>query len=283
LLGYSGYTTLNVNGDGGYSRPANAGYDELMWFTTALTAAQVSQVYRQNSTYISKNTFVAGSVVVAGGVTFTSGDPGPMVQKRYSVGDRYGMGQFSNGTTRLYCTNNSYGSVRLSTTNGTETGYNDYLIMSQNGYINNTNTYKYNIFYAPPNWGYTTTTVGSGSVLWSFSYTLPVASYVTVSIAGHWQAPTAGYLAYMGVAIDGTHVTNSGLYDSFTQGAAGLGSGGYFHDYWYAGWQGYSHTVNVKLSAGAHTFGLWVLPFTGGTYAWNGGGITLHVIPINYL
>ena len=158
------------------------------------------------------------------------------------------------------------------------------MTIASTGYINYSTTYKYNIYYSPTNWSYTTTTVGSGSVLWSFSYTLPQASYVIVSISGHWQGPSAGSLAYMGVAVDGSHINNSGQYDSYTVGGSGgNGTGGYFHDYWYAGWQGYSHTAQVKLAAGAHTFGLWVFPYTAGTNSWNGGGISLTVIPVNYL
>ena len=149
------------------------------------------------------------------------------------------------------------------------------------GYVNNALTYKYNIFYAPPNWGYSTTSTGWVQ-LWSFSYSLPVASYVTVSVQGHWQASGAGMWAYIGPLIDGNAVPGqSGYFDSFTAGAS-ASSGGYFHDYWYAGWQGFSCTFNVKLAAGSHTFGQGISQSGGTVYA-NGSAITLKVIPINYL
>jgi len=149
------------------------------------------------------------------------------------------------------------------------------------GYVNNALTYKYNIFYAPPNWGYSTTSTGWVQ-LWSFSYTLPVASYVTISMQGHWQASSAGMWAYIGPLINGNSVPGqSSYFDSFTGGASST-SGGSFHDYWYAGWQGFSCTFNVKLAAATYTFGQGISQ-SGGTVYVNGSAITLKVIPVNYL
>jgi len=72
-------------------------------------------------------------------------------------------------------------------------------------------------------------------------------------------------------------------FDNWTAGAS-AGNNGTFHDYWYAGWQGFACTVNVKLSAGSHTFGLGMNNGNAGVtiYA-NGAGISLTAIPINWL
>jgi hypothetical protein len=149
------------------------------------------------------------------------------------------------------------------------------------GNVSYSTTYKQNVFYAPPNWSYSTSST-SWQQLWSFSYTLSQASYVTVSVQGHWQHSSVGGYSYIQPLIDGNSpVAVTSYFDSWTAGASG-GSGGTFHDYWYAGWQGFACTVNVKLSAGSHTFGLG-MNGSGGTIYANGAGISLTAIPINWL
>lgn len=158
------------------------------------------------------------------------------------------------------------------------------LRVNTSGYVNNALTYKYNIFYGPPNWSYSTTTVGSWVQLWSFSYTLPVQSYVIATITGHWQTTVNNNSAYLGVLVDGSHVNSSGYYDSFTLGAASS-QGGTWHQYWNSAssWWGFAHTICVKLNAGAHTFGGGIYAFNAATYYMNGAAISLQVIPVNYL
>jgi hypothetical protein len=157
------------------------------------------------------------------------------------------------------------------------------LTIDENGYVNNIKSYKQNVFYAPPNWGYSTSSTG-WQQLWSFSYTLSQASYVTVSVQGHWSASSAGVSAYIQPLIDGNATTGvTSYFDSWTAGPI-AGINGTFHDYWYTGWQGFACTVNVKLSAGSHTFGLGMNTGNAGStiYA-NGAGISLQAIPINWL
>jgi hypothetical protein len=156
------------------------------------------------------------------------------------------------------------------------------MTISSTGYISYPTTYKYNIFYAPPNWSYGTSATG-WQQLWSFSYTLPQTSYVTVSMQGHWQASAVNMWAYIAPLIGGNSVPAvSSYFDSWTAGAS-VGNGGTFHDYWSGyGWQGFSCTFNVKLTAGTYTFGQGISQ-SGGTVYVNGSGITLHVIPVNYL
>ena len=158
------------------------------------------------------------------------------------------------------------------------------MTINESGYVNYTTSYKYNIFYAPPNWSYSTTTLNSWTQLWSFSYTLPVQSYVIATITGHWQTTVNNYAAYLGVLVDGSHVNSSVYYDSFTLGAASS-QGGTWHQYWGSGssWWGFAHTICVKLNAGAHTFGGGIYAFNAATYYMNGAAISLQVIPVNYL
>ena len=54
--------------------------------------------------YISGDTHLRGDMTITGTVQIDRGDPGPMIEKRYTGGDnnRYGIGQFENGTLRMY-------------------------------------------------------------------------------------------------------------------------------------------------------------------------------------
>ena len=53
---------------------------------------------------INRNLTVGNTLSIKNGVTVRDNDPGPFVEKRYgaNLGDRYGVGQFPNGTTRMY-------------------------------------------------------------------------------------------------------------------------------------------------------------------------------------
>jgi hypothetical protein len=158
------------------------------------------------------------------------------------------------------------------------------MTINDSGYVNYTTSYKYNIFYAPANWSYSTTTLNAWSQLWSFTYNFPQASYVVATISGHWQCQTNGYAAYLGILIDGAAQQSSSLYDSYTVGGASS-QGGYWHQYYNTSiaWHGFSHTVCIKVTAGNHTFGGGIYAFNANTYYMNGAAITLQVTPINYL
>jgi hypothetical protein len=156
------------------------------------------------------------------------------------------------------------------------------------GYVNHASTYKYNMFYAPPNWSYSTSTINQWVSIWSFSFSLSVASYVDVGVSGHWINSAAGNNVYIGIGVDGNAPADTPSYfDNYTLGSVstyGPGIGSTFFDTcanssW---WQGYTHTTRVKLAAGSHTAALRCWGY-GGTYTFNGGGMSLLVIPVNYL
>ncbi len=69
-----------------------------------------------NKNHITGDTIIRGDLNLVGGVKMTRNDPGPMVEKHYgSDSNRYGIGQFEDGTMRMY-TAGYYGpaSVNLS-------------------------------------------------------------------------------------------------------------------------------------------------------------------------
>ena len=65
--------------------------------------------------YIRGDTRVDGNLEMTGTMRFNRKDPGSMVEKSYSDTERYGMGQYANGTLRMYTgIGNSNSSVNLS-------------------------------------------------------------------------------------------------------------------------------------------------------------------------
>lgn len=84
----------------------------------------------------------AGGVAVQGGLTASRGlqvtdvDPGALVEKRYAgANDRYGVGQYWGGATRLYAAN-AFGTASVSLGFATgETTFNDVIQCQQNGYL----------------------------------------------------------------------------------------------------------------------------------------------------
>jgi len=160
--------------------------------------------------------------------------------------------------------------------------------IAQGGAISYGTTYKYNTFYASPNWSYSTSTLSTWVSLWSFSFSLSVASYVDIGATGHWLNTAAGNAAYIGIGVDGNApAATSSYFDNYTLGSAsvyGPGLGSTFYDTCAnsAWWQGYTHTTRVKLAAGSHTASLWCWGY-GGTYYFNGGGMSLQVTPVSYL
>jgi hypothetical protein len=58
-----------------------------------------------------------GPVFTPGGINVQNGDPGPLVEKRYNwsdYGDRYGVGQFPRGQTKMYTATNYPGNASIS-------------------------------------------------------------------------------------------------------------------------------------------------------------------------
>ena len=73
-------------------------------------------------------------------IACTGSDPGDIISKRYSSANRYGMGQYSDGVTRLFTsTTHAPASIRLSgATNDVQTagaGFNDYMTVKINGNV----------------------------------------------------------------------------------------------------------------------------------------------------
>ena len=136
------------------------------------------------------------------------------------------------------------------------------------------------VFFAPPNWGYSSTTLNQWVQLWSFTFTAPVNGIAVISVTGHWSHSITNNSAFMGILINNTHVNVSSLYDSFTVGAA-TNQGGYSHHYWanVSSWSSFSHTCSVKLSAGNNTIGLGSYHFAG-TVNLNGAAISMKFMPL---
>ena len=86
-------------------------------------------------------------------IAITNDDPGDMISKSYTTGvDRYGMGQYAGGTTRLFCTQNSYGSIRFcAPTNNVTTGggaFTDFMSILSTGLVGigiSTPQYKFHV------------------------------------------------------------------------------------------------------------------------------------------
>ena len=76
------------------------------------------------------------------GIQVTNSDPGPLIEKKYNnnSGDRYGVGQFNNGQTRLY-TASAYGgaTANIGFANSDNT-FNDVLTVGRDGGDNMANT-----------------------------------------------------------------------------------------------------------------------------------------------
>ena len=76
------------------------------------------------------------------GIQVTNGDPGPLIEKKYNnnLSDRYGVGQFGNGQTRLY-TAGAYGGATANIGFANADGsFNDVLTVRRDGGDNMANT-----------------------------------------------------------------------------------------------------------------------------------------------
>lgn len=136
------------------------------------------------------------------------------------------------------------------------------------------------VFFAPPNWGYSSTTLNQWVQLWSFTFNAPVNGIAVISVTGHWSHSVTNNSAYMGILVNNSHVNVSSLYDSFTVGAASI-QGGYSHHYWanVSSWVHFSHACCVKLNAGNNTIGLGSYHFAG-TVNLNGAAISMKFMPL---
>jgi hypothetical protein len=150
------------------------------------------------------------------------------------------------------------------------------------GNIYTSSTYIRNVFYAPANWGYSSTST-TGETLWSFTFNAPVNGYIITALNGHWQNSTNGSWFFGAVTVDDKEYSDSSLFDAFTGGGSDV-NGGNFHEYRNSGttWQDLNHTACYYVSSGNRTIGLYVR-VSGGTLNVNGAAISLLFIPKNYM
>ena len=142
-------------------------------------------------------------------------------------------------------------------------------------------TGKRNLFYAPTNWSYETSST-SGTILWSFTYNFPYDGYANFNVNGHFHNNISNKWVYAKVVINGASTAaTSGYYDSHTVGGAGT-HGGDFHSYKDSSvsWQDFNWGGTLKVSAGTRTIGLYVR-VSGGIIAINGAAINMLYIPTN--
>ena len=138
---------------------------------------------------------------------------------------------------------------------------------------------KRNLFYAPTNWSYSTSSTG-GTILWSFTYNFPYDGYCIFNTNGHFHNSVGNQWVYAKVVINSAGTANtSGYYDSYTRGGAG-DHGGDFHAYkdTSVNWQDFNWGGTLKVSAGNRTIGLHV-KVSGGTVSINGAAINMFYIP----
>ena len=57
---------------------------------------------------------VNGTITTPGFINVTTSDPGDLISKRYASADRYGIGQYTSGVTRVFTSGTYAGSVRIS-------------------------------------------------------------------------------------------------------------------------------------------------------------------------
>jgi hypothetical protein len=143
-------------------------------------------------------------------------------------------------------------------------------------------TDKFNLFYAPTNWSYSTTST-SETNLWTFDVSIPQDGYLIVSSNGHWSNDTANKWVYAKIGVDSADPADtSGFYDSFTGGGAST-NGGDFHGYKDSSvsWQDFNWSGTLKVSAGTRTICMRV-KVSGGTLSLNGTAVNMLYIPKNY-
>ena len=143
-------------------------------------------------------------------------------------------------------------------------------------------TDKFNLFYAPSAWSYSTTST-SETNLWTFTVSIPQDGYLIVSSNGHWSNSVANQWVYAKIGVDSADPADtSGFYDSFTGGGAST-NGGDFHGYKDSSvsWQDFNWSGTLKVSAGTRTICMRV-KVSGGTFSLNGAAVNMLYIPKYY-
>ena len=140
-----------------------------------------------------------------------------------------------------------------------------------------------NLFYAPPNWGYSNTSDGEAN-MWSFTYNAPVDGYLILNLNAHYAYNYGNQAFYAWISVDNKNNANSTLYDNTTVGGASS-DGGHFHEYsdTDVAWKDLNHNTTAYVSAGDHTISLRIRKTINQTLDINGGAIKLLFIPKNYM
>ncbi len=165
----------------------------------------------------------------------------------------------------------------------TITGANLLMTLQGNGLVQFSYTEKFNLFYAPAAWGYSTTST-TDTNLWTFDVTIPQEGYLILNTNGHWNHSVAGYYIYAKIGVDSNDPSDtSGFYDSHTIGGAST-NGGDFHSYKDSSvsWQDFNWSGILKVAAGTRTICMRVKTPQGGTVYINGAAVSMLYIPKNY-
>jgi hypothetical protein len=100
------------------------------------TANPVHRLSVSGTSYLNGAVSVqGGSNTAPAGISFAGSDPGVMIEKRYAANDRYGIGQYELGTTRVYAASSySQATVRLCFPTS-ETAFTDVLTATKFGNV----------------------------------------------------------------------------------------------------------------------------------------------------
>jgi len=137
-------------------------------------------------------------------INCVNNNPGDMISKRYASADRYGMGQYAGGITRLF-TSTAYGSAKIALSGAnddvtdTNAGFNDYLTVENEGYIKYHNQPR---FSAYSNNGNTAYSGFSQPVVMNSTY-YNVGSHYNAS-TGLFTAPITGHYRFSVVVYNNT-------------------------------------------------------------------------------
>ena len=167
--GTTDYTIIGANDTDGASNPRivlsgttrgtnNGGIEYVS--CTAGSGTQGDHIfYRGQTTEAMRISGTDGTVVVSGTIqtpgfiNITNSDPGDFISKRYASADRYGIGQYASGVTRVFTSGTYAGSVRISrATDDVRTGaagFTDLMTILSTGFvgigITNPTTYTFQV------------------------------------------------------------------------------------------------------------------------------------------
>jgi hypothetical protein len=154
--------------------------------------------------------------------------------------------------------------------------------IDSSGKVNFAYTEKFNLFYAPSAWSYSTSSTTDVN-LWTFTVSIPQEGYLIASVNGHWNHTIANSAIYASIGVDSNDPADTGgFYDNYTMGGAST-HGGNFHGYKDSStsWQDMNWSGTFKVAAGTRTICMRLRTFAG-TASVNGAAINMVYIPKNY-